>query len=102
MKYNPVSKEYVAVWNDLSEQRWGSVDRHLWKNNRCRLVIARSRDAQEWSDHTVIEYDIECGYCYTAISFTDDGCILLAYGCGGYGASCLADTLIRKLNFTDK
>ena len=102
MKFNPVAKEYVAVWNDLSEQRWGSVDRHLWKNNRCRLVIARSRDAQEWSDHTVIEYDIECGYCYTAISFTADGGILLAYCCGGYGKSCLVDTLIRKFYFSDK
>ena len=102
MKYNPHTGEYVAVWNDLSEQRWGSKERHLWKNNRCRLVIARSRDAQEWRNHTILEYDIECGYCYTAISFADDGGILLAYCCGGYGASCLADTLIRKFNFTDK
>ncbi len=97
LKYNPYSQKYIAVWNDLSEERWGSEEKHLWKNNRCRLVIAVSKDCAEWVDHTVIEYDIECGYCYTAMYFAEDGGILLAYCCGGYGKSCLIDTMIRKV-----
>lgn len=99
MKFNPYTKEYVAVWNDLSDQRWSCEEKHLWKNNRCRLVIARSKNAQEWTDHTIIEYDIECGYCYTAIDFLSDGAVMLAYCSGGYGRSCLIDTTIRKIYF---
>ena len=99
LKFNPYNKEYIAVWNDLSDERWSSKDKHLWKNNRCRLVIARSKDCITWSNHTIIEYDIECGYCYTAMHFLPDGTILLAYCCGGYGKSCLIDTLIRKVSF---
>ena len=102
MKFNPYSKEYVAVWNDLSEERWGCEEKHLWKNNRCRLVIARSNDAQNWFGHTVIEYDIECGYCYTAIDFLEDGAVMLAYCSGGYGKSCLIDTTVRKIYFTEE
>ncbi len=96
MKKNPYTGEYIAVWNDLSTERWGYKERDIWKNDRCRLVIARSSNAVDWHDHEIIEYDIECGYCYTAIHFLTDGGFLLAYCCGGYGKSCLCDTGIRK------
>lgn len=97
LKFNPYTKQYIAVWNDLSDKRWSSEEKHLWKNNRCRFVIAQSSDCIEWHDHAIVEYDIECGYCYTAIHFTPDGGILLAYCGGGYGRSCLIDTVIRKI-----
>ena len=101
LKFNPRTQEYIAVWNDLSDERWNCPEKHLWKNNRCRLVLARSSDCITWYGHTIIEYDIECGYCYTAIDFTDDGAVMLAYCCGGYGKSCLIDTMIRKIHLND-
>ena len=92
----PSLRRCHAVWNDLSIKRWGYKDREIWKNDRCRLVLVRSNDGIDWHSHEIIEYDIECGYCYTAMHFLNDGGFLLAYCCGGYGGSCLRDTGIRK------
>ena len=100
MKRNPVTDRYLAVWNDLDEQRWGRLQygktRQVWERDRSRLVLAQSDDGIVWKDHEIVEFDPECGFCYTAIGFLEDGSFLLAYCCGGHQHFCLQDLRIRK------
>ena len=51
-----------------------------------------------WSDYSIIEGDEEHGYCYPAIFFTNDGCMLVAYCSGGPADGiCLARLTIQKI-----
>lgn len=98
IKRNPLTGEYAAVWNDTSMERWKvEPDYSSWDTARKRLVIAFSKDCKTWTDHEIVEYDPEAGFCYPAMEFTRDGGILLAYCCGGHGKCCLQDLCIRKL-----
>ena len=96
MKRDPADGRYIAVWNDIDPRWKAPVRADSWSYSRARLVMAFSSDCKHWADHTLLEYDYECGYCYTAIEFLPDRSFLLAYCCGGYGKSCLQDLRIRK------
>ena len=66
---------------------------------RTPFVTAESCDeGATWSEMRIIEDDPDCGYCYPAVFFTDDGAMLLAYCAGGPADGlCLARLNIRKI-----
>lgn len=70
---------------------------------RNPLVIRKSTDdGNTWSDCYIIEADDDRGFCYPALSFTADGCLLVAYCRGGTeDGVCLARLGIRKLALQD-
>ncbi len=93
MKRHPGTGDLYAVWNDWHPCRSVKFGRESW--GRTPLVIARSHDeGRTWVDHTVLENDPDCGYCYTAMMFRGDE-LLLAYCCGGKDCNVLQDLRIR-------
>jgi sialidase-1 len=78
MKRIPSTGDLLAIWNDHSG-RFPIVA----PPGRQPLAAAISRDeGKSWENHRQIESDLSRGYCYTAVSFTDDDHILLGY-CAG-------------------
>lgn len=69
------------------------------------IALVRSKDEGEtWSDCQIIEQDKNNGkgFCYPAMFFTNDGCILIAYCRGGTeDGFCLFRTGIRKIRLQD-
>ena len=62
------------------------------------MYAVSADDGLTWSDCKVIESKEEHGYCYPAIFFTDDGCMLVSYCSGGpEDGICLARTSIMKI-----
>ena len=90
----------IAVWCD-NDQRWGIVStRSGWEFGRTPFAAAFSDDdGVTWKDHILLETRPDHGYCYTAIHFTEDNGILLAYCCGGDSNNTwtLQDSCIRRL-----
>jgi hypothetical protein len=81
----------VAVWNDWSGRlplpRPGRASA-----GRTPLVAAVSRDdGATWGPPSPLEVNPERGYCYTAMHFTRDGHLLLAYCAGGEGQCGVLD-----------
>jgi len=99
IKRNPFSGNLIAIWNDHAPKYGVIPGAESW--GRTPLVIARSSDnGASWKDHTPLESDPDCGYCYTAIHFNRDNSILAAY-CGGgktYGTAVLQDLVIRRIS----
>ena len=81
MKRMPLSGKLLAVWNPI----WNYYkDGKLYYHKRTPLVLATSADdGVSWSDIKTVENDPDHGYCYTAIHFTNDLHVLLAYCAGG-------------------
>lgn len=72
---------------------------------RNPIVIRKSTDdGKTWSNCQIIEQDKnnDKGFCYPAMFFTDDDCILIAYCRGGTeDGFCLFRTGIRKIRLQD-
>ena len=99
MKRNPADNSLVAVWCDKNP-KWNfpKPEKKTW--DRTPLVMAVSYDeGKTWQQHTAIETDHTNGFCYTAIHFTDDNSVLLAYCCGGKDLVPLQAIRIKKLKF---
>lgn len=90
----PTTGDLVMIWNDHT-----GIDPKL-KGRRTPLTIAISKDeGQTWINRKALYTDPAGWYCYTAISFTRDGKILLGH-CAGQqvkGASGLATTVITAV-----
>lgn len=95
--------ELLAVWNPVPNYISRAIPRHT--AGRTPLIGAISRDeGKSWVSAFMLEEDGEDsgGYCYTAIHFTQDNAVLLAYCAGGkQDKSCLARLRIRKLSLDD-
>lgn len=90
--YNPVPN-YLSASNHYEGNSMG----------RTPLVIRKSTDdGRSWGDLNVVEKDKDRGYCYPAMFFTKDGCMLIAYCRGGEkDENCLARLGISKINLDD-
>jgi hypothetical protein len=83
VKRIPATGHLLAVWNDRSG-RFKLPKPAEVTRERTPLVAAVSRDeGRTWTSHTLIERDHRMGFCYTAIHFTADDHVLLAYCAGG-------------------
>ena len=102
IKRIPGTGRLLAVWNDHSElSKSQQSDGRSSSWGRTPLSIAVSRDdGRTWEHSTAVETDPDCGFCYTAIHFTDRAA-LLAYCCGGGQSAVLQDSCIRRLNLSE-
>ena len=95
---NPYTGDFYAVWNPIPNY----AGRRIWDRGggRTPLVYAVSRDrGVSWTEPSVIEGDLERGYCYPALFFTKDGALLVSYCAGGReDVHCLARTNIAKID----
>lgn len=96
MKRIPDTRTIMAVFNPVPSCS-------IYKVERNPFVIALSKnDGRIWSELSYLEnpYDKGVGYCYTAIHFTDDDAVLLAYGAGECDKkrSCLERLRIQKIS----
>ncbi len=86
-----------AVYNPIPRYDGRTEYEYLW--GRTPLVIRKSMDdGKTYGELNVIEDDPMRGYCYPAMFFTNDGCLLLAY-CRGdlVDGCCLCRTGIGKI-----
>lgn len=83
----------------------GRVFSYASHYGRNPIVIRKSTDdGKSWSDCQIIEEDKtgDRGFCYPAMFFTDDDCLLIAYCRGGTeDGFCLFRTGIRKIRLQD-
>ena len=85
IKRIPKTGDLLAVWNDHSGT-FPYPDAG-WMFDRTPLVAAISTDeGKTWPQRRLLEGSFERGFCYTAIHFADDHC-LLAYMAGKFGQS---------------
>lgn len=92
IKRLPGSGALLAIYNDHS----GRFD--FPKGKRTPLVAAISSDNGEtWPAAKLIEDDPDGWFCYTAIHFTNDGGVLLAYCAGDSKVGRLARLRIRRI-----
>ena len=96
IKRNPADNSLIAVWcGKQPEWNFPKPTKKTW--DRTPLVMAVSYDdGNTWEKHTAIETDHTNGFCYTAIHFTDDNSMLLAYCCGGENLVPLQAVRIKK------
>jgi len=90
-------KSILAVWNPIPNYNGRRI--YPGFGGRTPLAYAVSTDeCGSWSKPFVIEGQKDCGYCYPAIFFTNDGHALISY-CSGTQESgdCLADSTIYRL-----
>ncbi len=89
--------ELFAVWNPVPIYNGRYTSPAGW--GRTPIVYASSNDdGITWSEYKIIEGNEEHGYCYPAIFFTDDNCMLVSYCSGGPADGiCLARTSIAKI-----
>lgn len=89
----------MAIFNPIPNYPGRVINEGGWFGGRTPLVYALSADETEtWSEPVVIEDDPDAGYCYTAIHFTADDHMLLAYSAGDRrDKSTLVRQRIRKL-----
>ena len=94
---HPQTGDLYAVWNPIPAYNGRHLSRAGW--GRTPLVWAVSHDdGATWSEPNVIEGHEEHGYCYPALFFTDDKCMLAAYCSGGPADGiCLARLTIQKI-----
>ena len=94
---HPHTGDLYAIWNPIPEYNGRQISRAGW--GRTPLVWAISKDdGMTWSNYTVIEDKEDHGYCYPAVFYTNDGCMLIAYCSGGPADGiCLARLTIQKI-----
>ena len=93
---NDTGKLY-AVFNPIPNYVGRETSKAGWGRIPLALRVS-SDDGRSWSAPLIIENEEGHGYCYPAIFFTADGCMLLSYCSGGPDDGiCLARTTIRKL-----
>ena len=100
VKRNPLNGKLTAIWNDhldrwdapppeYTRPGWGDVP----TGGRFPLVLAESSDeGKSWHNARRLEKDPRCGYCYTAMYFTNKA-LLLAYCCGGINNTIMLQDL---------
>jgi hypothetical protein len=93
VKRIPRTGDLLAVWNDHSERfKVPKSKPSSW--GRTPLVCAISKDeGKTWRHHQMLEKAPDHGFCYTAIHFTDDDAVLLAYCAGGASTKLVLDRL---------
>ncbi|NOZ23749.1 MAG: exo-alpha-sialidase [Planctomycetes bacterium] len=83
MKRIPSTGDLLAVWNDHSG-RFDLAPPGPMTGARTPLASAISRDeGNTWENIKLVEDDPNSGYCYTAMHFSGDDHVLLAYCAGG-------------------
>lgn len=94
---HPETGDLYAVWNPIPEYNGRPVTKGGW--GRTPFVWAVSKDdGATWSDYKIIEDHEDHGYCYPAVFFTHDNCMLIAYCSGGPADGiCLARLTIQKI-----
>ena len=99
MKRLPDGKTLLAIWNPIPNYPGRKKQTDGWFGGRTPLVYALSTDeTRSWSEPVMIEDDPASGYCYTAIHFTQDEQMLLAYCAGGPAdRSTLVRLRMRKM-----
>ena len=97
IKKRPDTSELYAVWNPIPNYQGRVLVPAA--NDRTPLVYAVSRDeGRSWSDPAVIEGQEDHGYCYPALFFTNDNCLLVSYCAGGEeDGNILSRTNIAKI-----
>lgn len=102
MKRMPRKEQLLAVWNPVPNYMTRVFEKFTY--GRTLLIGAISEDeGRTWSRFFAVEREEDNGgYCYTAIHFTRDDHVLLAY-CAGTAddKSCLARLKIRKIPLSD-
>ncbi len=92
IKRLPNSTSLLAIYNDHS----GAFK--FPANRRTPLIAAVSHDGgRTWPKRKMIEEDPEGWYCYTAMHFTADNAVLLAYCAGDLVVGRLARLRIRRI-----
>lgn len=83
MKRIPSTGDLLAVWNDHSGRF--PLPEHFaattWERTPFASAISRD-EGETWEHHTLLEDDLDHGFCYAASHFVDDA-VLLAYCAGG-------------------
>lgn len=99
MKRLPDCKTLIAIWNPIPNYPGREYNQDGWFGGRTPLVYALSEnEGKHWSEPWIIEDDPLSGYCYTAVHFTADNHMLLAYCAGGPDdRSTLVRLRIRKM-----
>lgn len=95
---HPETGDLYAIWNPIPNYNGRTTSRAGW--GRTPFVWAVSHDdGATWSEQHIIEGHEEHGYCYPAVFFTNDGCMLVAYCSGGPADGiCLARLSIQKIH----
>lgn len=86
-----------AVFNPIPEYLGRNAPKT--SGGRTPIVFSISEDnGKTWGEEQIIADDPVRGYCYPAVFFTKDGCMLVSY-CSGSPEqlSCLAETTISKV-----
>jgi hypothetical protein len=101
IKRNPATGILYSVWNPIPNYNGRPLSSAGW--GRTPLAIAKSTDdGLSWSPLRLLEDDEERGYCYPAIYFTGDGCLLVAYCRGGAeDGMCLCRLGIKKIKLEE-
>lgn len=101
MEYGPDGTLY-AIYNPIPTYN-GRVTSRASHGGRNPLIIRKSTDdGKTWGDCYIIEADEDRGFCYPAMCFTKDGCLLVAYCRGGTeDGFCLTRLGMRKIRLQD-
>jgi len=101
IKRNPATGILYSVWNPIPNYNGRTISSAGW--GRTPLAIAKSTDdGLSWSPLLLLEDDDERGYCYPALCFTADGCLLIAYCRGGTeDGMCLCRLGIKKIKLDE-
>lgn len=98
IKRIPSTGDLLAVWNDHSP-KWMKQYKKAAGWRRYPHALALSKDeGKTWRHNKLVETSSGRGYCYTAIHFTDDDHVLLAYCAGKWNPGCLTETRVRRLS----
>ena len=98
---NPDGSLYAA-YNPIPTYN-GRDTSYASHGGRNPLIIRKSTDdGATWGDCYIIESDSERGFCYPAMFFTKDNCMLLSYCRGGADDGfCLNRLGIRKISLDE-
>ncbi|MDD4773717.1 MAG: sialidase family protein, partial [Eubacteriales bacterium] len=101
IKRDPATGILYSVWNPIPNYNGRTLTSAGW--GRTPLAVSKSSDdGISWSPLKLIEDDPERGYCYPALYFTADGCLLVAYCRGGAeDGMCLARLGIKKIKLDE-
>ena len=92
-----------AVYNPIPGHLPRSRDYEGVSMGRTPLVVCKSTDdGASWGKQNIIEQEKDRGYCYPAMFFTKDGCMLCAY-CRGRAEDglCLSRLGIMKISLNE-
>lgn len=102
MKRCPDDGSILAVWNPIPNYNGRKIYRGM--HGRTPIVCARSTDdALSFSAPLFLAGEEDCGYCYPAVFFTNDGHVLISFCCGTpHRQECLADSAIYRMEYPPK